>query len=143
MGLRDRVLAAQAEIEIRAGNAAAAAKAAGSAPAETEQERESRYTRELIRPHLARWCTEMGIDSPTPEFTVVDVRESQNRPLAVTVRFSVEDLSFEGEYRKWDTGDKMNFYLPQHHGNAGYEINNLNDLVHNLGRPEVRYSSMK
>ena len=41
MGLRDRVLAAQAEIEIRAGNAAAAAKAAGRAPAETEQERES------------------------------------------------------------------------------------------------------
>ena len=159
MGLRDR-LAAQAEINAAkvaaAAKAAATAREAGRPPGfETEQERKYKYLRGEIQPHLARWCTEMGIDSPTPEFTVV---ECTLPPLVVLFRFSIEDFIFEGYYR--DTGHPITFFpyhqklrrvgeeemritLPKHHRYVGYEINNLTDLARNLGAPEVRYSSMK
>jgi hypothetical protein len=141
MGLRDRALALQAEMAAVEEKEAAAAEAWEAARTEREQE----YLRGLIQPHLTRWCTEMGIDSPTPEFTIVDVRENLSRVRVVAFRFSVDDLTLNGDFRGigQPSKEEMTITLPKHYRHVGYEINNLNDLAYNLGRPEVRYSSMK
>lgn len=154
MGLRERALALQAEIRA-AGKVAAAAGEVGRAPTETNEEREYKYLRGEIQPHLARWCTDMGIDSPTPEFTV---NRCTLKPLVVLFRFSVDDLTFDGYYRDFGhpptfnpyhqplrrPGEaEMSIFLPKHYQYVGYEINNLYDLARNLARPAVPYSSMK
>ena len=145
MGLRERVLAVESEIAPPK-RVEASAGVDWEAARKREQREQREYLRGLIRPHLARWCTEMGIDSPTPEFTVVEAKEYPNRPLVVTFRFSVDDLSFDGDYRKYAGahGDEMKIYLPQHRRYAGYEINNLAGLVRMRGRPAPPFlGSMK
>jgi hypothetical protein len=115
MGLRDRALEAAAELaaaEREYSERAAANRAAAAArPAPRNWQKE--YLQQLLRTRLARWCTEMGIDPPTPKFTV-DTSEGSlsygkmtlNGPQApyyhAMFRFSVEGLNFKGEY--WASG---------------------------------------
>jgi hypothetical protein len=108
MGFRDRAMEAAAELMAARRKEYEQHEAILAAA----RKREKEYLGQLIRSRLARWCTGMGIDQPTPDFTVVKSKGSlesswtldgnQDPYFQLTFRFSVEDLNFEGDY--WASG---------------------------------------